>query len=157
MEPLPQDVLFEEQLAYQNVVSRRVKFHYGELDSYLKAFVGDVVAQGGTPRLPCFYSLNNVPMDEMTDIEFFLPINEEMFEPGMGMRFHSYFEVFPTVRGAVHGNLEKHTEYVYALLIASLERRGLEVNAPFFHVFPADGSAYVSVYVGYVDPAETDE
>lgn len=154
MEPLPQDVLFEEQLAYQNVVSRRAKFHYSELGTYMQAFVSDVVAQGGTPKELCFYSLNNVPMDEITDIEFFLPINESFFVSGEGLRFHSYFEVFPTVRGTVTGDLESGTEYVYALLLEFLERRGWEVNAPFFHVFPVDGSPYVSVYLGYVDPAE---
>jgi hypothetical protein len=157
IEPLPQDVLFEEQLAYQNVVSRRAKFHYGELDTYLQAFVSDVVAQGATLKEPCFYSLNNVPMDEMTDVEFFLPINESSFVSGEGMRFHSYFEVFPTVRGTVTGDFETRTEYVYALLLASLERRGWEVNAPFFHVFPADGSPYVSVYLGHMDPTDIDD
>ena len=157
MEPLPQNVLFEEQLAYQNVVSRRATFHYSELDTYLQAFVADVVAQGGTPKEPCFYSLNNVPMDEMTDIEFFLPINQSSFLSGEEMRFHSYFEVFPTARGTVAGDFEGRTEYVYALLLTFLERRGWEVNAPFYHVFPVDGAPYVSVHVGYMDPAATSE
>ena len=157
MEPIPQDVLFQEQLAYQNVVSRRAKFHYSEFDTHMQAFVSDVIAQGGTPRSPGFYSLNNAPMDEFTDIEFFLPIIESSFVPGEGMRFHSYFEVFPTVRGTVTGDFETRTEYVYALLLASLEKRGWEVNAPFFHVLPADGSPYVSVYLGYVNPSEADD
>ena len=157
MQRLPQDVLCEEQLAHQNVVSRRATFHYGELDARVQAFVSDVVAQGGTPTEPCFYSLNNVPMDEMTDVELFIPIIESSFAPGDGMRFHSYFEVFPTVRGTVTGDFTTRTEYVYALLLASVERRGWEVNAPFYHVFPADGSPYVSVYLGYVDPTDIDD
>lgn len=157
MEPLPQDVLFQEQLAYQNVVSRRLKFHYSEFDRHMQAFISDVAAQGATPKAPGFYSLNNVPMDEMTDIEFFLPIIESSFVPGKGMRFHSYFEVFPTARATVVGDFETRTEYVYALLLSALEQQGCEVNAPFFHVFPVDGSPYVSVYLGYIDPREIAE
>jgi hypothetical protein len=154
MDLLPQDVLFEEELAYQNVVSRRAKFHYSKLGEHLTSFLSDVVRQGGTAKGPCFYSLNNVPLDEVTDIEFFLPIQESAFNSGEGMLFHSYFQVSPLAGGTVKGSFETQTEYVYALLLASLERRGLEISAPFFHVFPEDGSPYVSVYVGYVDPTE---
>lgn len=157
MAALPQDVVFDEQLAYQNVVSRRAKFHYSELATHMQTFVSDVLARGGTVKVPCFYSLNNVPMDEMTDIEFFLPIVQDTFDPGENMRFHSYFEVSPTVHGTVTGDFDTQTEYVYALLLASLEQRGWEVNSPFFHVFPADGSAYVSVYLGYRDPTQEDD
>lgn len=157
MSALPQDVLFEEELAYQNVVSYRAKFHYSKLAEYLESFLADVVEQGGTLNGLCFYSLNNVPMDEMTDIEFFLPIQEDDFDAVDGMRFHSYFSVSPLARGTVVGDFEANTEYVYALLLASLEKHGLEVNAPFFHVPAEDGSPYVSVFVGYADPSQVDE
>ena len=55
---------------------------------------------------------------------------------------------------AVTGEVERRTEYVYAQLLAALESRGLRVNAPFFHVFPDDGSAYATVYLGYAEPPE---
>lgn len=156
MDTLPQAVLFGEGLAYQNVVSYRAKFHYSKLGEYAEAFAADVVKLGGTVKGPYFYSLNNVPMDEVTDIEFFLPIQQSAFEAVEGMRFHSYYSLSPLALGTVIGDIETNTEYVYALLLASLERRGLEVNAPFFHVLPEDRSPYVSVYLGYADPLEMD-
>lgn len=147
-------ITFEEKLAYQNVVSRRAKFHYSRLGEHLESFVSDVVRVGGTPKGPYFYSLNNVPMDEITDIEIFIPIQERLLTPEEGMLFHSYFEIGPLARGVVTGDVEDQTELVYAQLLAGLDSRGFVINAPFFHVFPSDGSNYASVYLGYVDPAE---
>lgn len=154
MDALLQAVTFDEKLAYQNVVSRRATFHYSTLGAQLAAFVSDVVRRGGTPKGPYVYSLNNVPLDEITDIEFFLPIREDTFTAEEGTRFHSYFEVGPLVKGIVTGDFEHRTEQVYAQLLAALDGNGLEINAPFFHVLPEDGSKYASVYVGYVDPRE---
>ncbi len=114
----------------------------------------DIVRQGGTPKGPSVYSLNNVPLDEITDIEFFLPIHEAAFRADGGMLFHSSFEISPLVKGIVTGDFENQTELIYARLLAALDANGLEINAPFFHVFPADGSKYASVYVGYADPSE---
>ncbi|GAA4143891.1 DUF5085 family protein [Leifsonia shinshuensis] len=154
MDALLQGVTFDEKLAYQNVVSRRATFHYSALGEQLGSFVSDVVRQGGTPKGPYVYSLNNVPLDEITDIEFFLPIRESTFAAEEGTRFHSYFEVGPLAKGIVAGDFEHRTEQVYAQLLAALDGNGLEINAPFFHVLPEDGSKYASVYVGYVDPSE---
>ena len=154
MDPFLQGITFDEKLAYQNVVSRRAKFHYSKLGEQLESFVSDVVRVGGTPRGPYFYSLNNVPLDEITDIEFFLPIQESVLRPDQGMQFHSYFEICPLAAGIVKGDVESQTELVYAQLLAALDSRGLVINAPFFHAFPSDRSKYASVYLGYVDPAE---
>ena len=63
-------------------------------------FVTKIAAKGYDPKGPFFYSLNNVPMDEMVDIEMFLPIHQNTFAAGDGLRFDSYFEVFPLLRGS---------------------------------------------------------
>ena len=154
MDVLLQAVTFDEKLAYQNVVSRRATFHYSKLGEHLTAFVSDIIRQGGTPKGPYVYSLNNVPLDEITDIEFFLPIRESAFRGEEGTLFHSYFEIAPLVKGIVPGDFEHQTERVYAQLLATLDDHDLEINAPFFHVLPVDGSKYAAVYVGYVDPSE---
>ena len=148
-------VTLGESLAYQNIVSRRATFHYSELGEYLHAFLSDVARHEGTPRGACFYSLNNVPMDEMTDIEFFLPVTHGTPVMGDDLLFHTYFEVAPLARTVVTGHLEQRTEYAYAQLLAALESRELTINTPFFHVFPDDASPYVAVYLGYTDPTKT--
>ncbi|GAB3575462.1 DUF5085 family protein [Leifsonia lichenia] len=154
MDSILQGIAFEEKLAFQNVVSRRAKFHYSELGEHLEAFVSDVARCGGTPKGPHFSSLNNVPLDEITDIELFLPVRESTFRPQEGMLFHSYVEIGPVAHGIVRGDFENQTELVYSQLLAALESRDLTINAPFFHVFPSDGSKYASVYLGYAETTE---
>lgn len=146
-----------ERLAFQNVVSSRSRFHYSALAEHFDEFVACVTATGCDPKGPFFYSLNNVPMDEMVDIEMFLPIRQNTFAAGDGLRFHSYFDVFPLLRGVVKGDFENQTEVVYAHLLATLEANSLDINTPFYHVMQKDGSPNVRVYVGYVDPAQQRE
>ena len=152
MGALARNVTLEERLAFQNVVSRRSKFHYSELSAYLDAFVSEVATAGGTSKGPAFYSLNNVPMDEITDIEIFLPVEEASLDTDAGMRFHSYVEVAPLARCVVAGDFEQQTEFTYARLLAALEQHDLEINAPSFHVLPEDDAEYVAVYLGYASP-----
>jgi hypothetical protein len=143
-------VSFGERLAFQNVVSTRTKFHYSELAERFDAFVSAVTVAGGQPKGPLFYSLNNVPMDAMVDIELFLSIQQSTFSSGEGFRFSSYFEVSPMLRGIVKGDFANQTEVVYAQLLAALEAEGLAINSPFFHVLQKDVSPYALVYLGYV-------
>jgi hypothetical protein len=163
MEVVFHDITPGERLAFQNVVSSRAQFHYSELAERFDAFTADVVALGGEPRGPLFYGLNNVPTDGIVDVEMFLPIRQNTFPGEEGLRFHSYFEVSPLLRGVVTGDFERQTEVVYARLLATLEANDLEMNSPFFHVFQKDVSPYALVYVGYAgragstDPSDTSD
>ncbi|MGO4592448.1 DUF5085 family protein [Leifsonia sp. 2TAF2] len=157
METIFRDVSFGQRLAYQNVVSSRLKFHYTEMGEHFDRFAARIAAKGHSPKGPLFYSLNNVPLDEIVDIEMFLPVQEETFAAEDGLRFHSYFEVFPLLTGVVRGNFETQTERVYAELLATLEANSLEINSPFFHVVHKDSSPYALVFVGYRDASESDD
>ena len=151
METAFRDVTFGERLAYQNVLSTRARFHYSEMAERLNDFVASVTASGGEPRGPLFYSLNNVPMDEMVDIEMFLPIRQATFKVADGLLFHSYFEVKPLLRGVVKSDFENQTEHVYAQLLATLEANQLEINTPFYHLLQSDVTPYALAFVGYRD------
>lgn len=151
-EDAQQRLAFGERLAYQNVVSSRERFHYGELASRFEEFTSAIAQKGYDPKGPFFYSLNNVPMDEMVDIEIFLPIRQGTFDDEPGLLFHSYFEVSPLLRGVVTGDFENRTEQVYAQLLGTLDANGLEINSPFFHVVQSDVSPSAFVYVGYSEP-----
>jgi effector-binding domain-containing protein len=157
METMFRDVSFGQRLAYQNVVSSRLKFHYTEMGEHFDRFAAKIAAKGHNPNGPLFYSLNNVPLDEMVDIEMFLPIHEDTFAAEEGFRFHSYFDVVPLLRGVVRGDFEAQTERVYAELLATLEANSLEINSPFFHVVHKDPSPYASVFVGYRDASQSDD
>ena len=149
------DVALGERLSFQNVVSHRTKCHYTEMAAQFDEFVSQVKATGSEPVGPLFYSLNNVPMDEMVDIETFLPIRQGTFPRHEDFLFHSYVDVSPLLRGIVKGKFEEQTEAVYTQLLATLEANDLEINSPFYHVFQKDPSPFVLVYVGYVDPDQS--
>jgi hypothetical protein len=155
MDGLFHDLSFGHRLALQNVVSCRSTFHYGELAERVDCFASALDDKGCDPNGPFFYSLNNVPLDEIVDLEMFIPIQQDAFASEEGFRFHSYFEVSPLLRGIVKGDFEAQTEMVYAQLLATLEANDLEINSPFFHVVGKDVSPYASVYVGYRDPADS--
>jgi effector-binding domain-containing protein len=157
METVFRDVAFGQRLAFQNVVSSRAKFHYTEMAEHFDRFAARIAAKGCEAKGPLFYSLNNAPTDEMVDLEMFLPIHENTFIAEAGLRFHSYFEVFPLLRGIVKGDFESQTEWVYAELLATLEANNVEINCPFFHVFHKDPSPHALVFVGYRGPSESDD
>jgi hypothetical protein len=155
MDGLFPDISFGHRLAFQNVVSSRSKFHYGELAERVDRFASALADKGCESNGPLFYSLNNVPMDEIVDLEMFTPIQQDAFAAEEGFRFHSYFEVSPLLRGIVTGDFETQTEMVYAHLMATLEANDLQINSPFFHVLRNDVSPYASVYLGYRDPVNS--
>ncbi|QNE37232.1 DUF5085 family protein [Leifsonia shinshuensis] len=153
MEEAPQQrVAFGERLAYQNVVSSRETFHFSELAARFEEFASAIAKRGYDPQGPFFYSLNNVPLDEVVDIEMFLPIRQGTFDDEPGLFFHSYFEMSPLLHGVVGGDFENRTEQVYAQLLGILDANGLVINSPFVHVVHRDASPSVSVYVGYSQP-----
>lgn len=147
------DITWEEKIAYQNVVSSRKKFHYSEMAEEFKVFVSKIVEEGYTLKGPFFYSLNNIPMDEIVDIEMFFPIYENQFmntEKTSNFQFHSYFEIGSVFKGIVAEDFENRTEQIYAELLYTLETNDLEINTPFFHVPAKDGAKYMYIYLGYV-------
>ncbi|WP_158861886.1 DUF5085 family protein [Leifsonia sp. AG29] len=140
---------FGKRLAYQNVLSSRATFHYSELGERFGEFTSAITQNGYDPKGPLFYSLNNVPLDEMVDIEMFLPIRQDSVQPEEGLLFHSYFDVSPLLSGMVTGDFEVQAEHVYAQLLATLDVNGLQQNTPFYHLVRNDIAPYVSVLVGY--------
>ena len=146
-----QNIQLEEKIAFQNVVSQRKKFHYKKMGKEFQHFVSSIVDSGYTLKGPYFYSLNNTPIDEIVDIEMFFPIYENIFDTYKFPQFsyNSYFEIGPVFKNIVTENFEKNTEQIYAELIATLEINNLEVNTPFFHILPEDGTKYIKIFLGY--------
>lgn len=147
MKLLPK-VFTADKISFQNVVSKRAKFYYSEMEENYKNFVSGIIDEGYKLKGPFFYSLNNVPTDEMIDIEMFFPIIENIFEVE-DYQFASYFEITPLLKTIIVGDFDNVTEQSYAELLATLEVNNLNIATPFYHVFPKNGSKYVNLYVGY--------
>ncbi|MGK0551122.1 DUF5085 family protein [Enterococcus faecalis] len=141
-------VFTAEKIGFQNVVSKRAKFHYSEMEKNYENFVSGIADEGYNVKGPYFYRLNNVSKDEMVDIEMFFPIIENTFE-AEGYQFASYFEIKQLFKTIIVGDFDKVTEQSYADLLATLEENNLNVATPFYHIFPQNGSKYVNLYIGY--------
>lgn len=145
---LLKNVEIANKIAYQNVVRKRSKFHYSEMERYYEEFASGIVEAGYTLKGPYLYSLNNVPKDEMVDIEMFFPIQESVFER-KDYQFSSYMEVKSLIKRVVSHDFEILTEQAYAELLETLEMNQLQINTPFYHIVPVNGLQYVEILLGY--------
>ena len=72
---LPIDVVKINHISFQNVVKKRMKFHYSQMEANLDQFISGIVESGYNLEGPFFYSLNNTPLDEIIDVVMFMPIS----------------------------------------------------------------------------------
>ncbi|RSI21902.1 DUF5085 family protein [Streptococcus sanguinis] len=147
---LPINVMKVEKIAFQNVVRKRFSFHYRDMEKYLDQFLSEIVADGYQLKGPFFYSLNNVPLNEIVDIEMFIPILSGSFYME-GYEFSTYFEVRDLLKTVITGDFATMTEVGFAKLVVVLEENNLEIATPFYHIVPKDGLQYLELLVGYCD------
>ncbi|AXQ79537.1 DUF5085 family protein [Streptococcus chenjunshii] len=132
----------------ENVVKKRLTFPVGQMSQEAEAFLDEVASQGLHPKGSLFYSLNNVPYDEMVDIEFFLPIQETEIGQG-GLAFSSYFEMNNTILTVVDHDYNTLAEEAYAKLLWTLDVNHQEVNTPFYHVISQEDPRRITIFLGY--------
>ena len=143
----------KKKAAFQNVVSRREKFPFRYMQDHLKSFLSAIVEEGLTMKGPWFYTLNHPPRGMRVDIEFFCPVNENVYH-GSGLRFRSYMEVGPLLAYRLTHDFYEAPKKVYAELLETLEVNQLKMTAPFFHLYPVGKPAYVDIMVPYAPEDE---
>lgn len=150
---LPIYVVKINHISFQNVVKKRMKFHYSQMEANLDQFISGIVESGYNLEGPFFYSLNNTPLDEIMDVEMFMPISNTICNLD-GYEFSSYFEIENLLKTVVKGNFYTMTEQGFAKLMISLEENDFDIVTPFYHFFPKDGLNYLELLVGYSDISE---
>lgn len=145
---LPENVVKVNKIAFQNVVRQRLSFHYSEMEEHLEQLIKGIVEAGYQLKGPFFYSLNNVPLNEVIEIELFMPISNDLFSL-KGYNFSTYFEISNLLKTIIKGDLKTLTEIEYAKLIIAMEKNDLEMVTPFYHVVPKNGLEYLELLVGY--------
>ena len=145
---LPIDVVKVEKIAFQNVVRKKVSFHYNEMDKNLENFISGIIESGYQVKGPFFYSLYNVPLNEIVDLELFVPIWNDYFQLE-GYEFSTYFEVDNLLKTVIQGNFTELTEVGFAKLILTLEENDLDIATPFYHIISQGELQYIELFVGY--------
>lgn len=141
----------DDSIRYTNVISRRDRFHWQEMEGRLKAFVQELLDAGATLKGPLFYSINNVPMDEYVNTELFMPVHEygNTLSLPSDMRIHSYYAIESMISCCLMHSFETATELGYRILLDYIEQNGLTQTTPIFHVLSGDRSLnYVYIKVG---------
>lgn len=144
-----------DSIKVKNVLSRKYVFHYDEMDTHLEDFMNDVFKHSEEIRGPLFYSINNVPKDEMTNVEFFMPVEDDTVHLMEDMHFQSYFTIENMISICVHNNFEASTEIAYRLLFEYMEENYLRQVTPIFHVLSGDETLpYLFIKIGVVQDLE---
>jgi effector-binding domain-containing protein len=138
-----------DHIRYSNVVSMKYHFHYNDMQDVIKDFIMTLTKQNVTLKGPLFYSINNVPLDEKINGEFFMPIQEESLELLEDICFHSYYSIEDMVSLTLHNNIEQETQIAYKLLLEHIEANNLQQATPIFHIVSGDHDfQYMMVKVG---------
>lgn len=139
----------KDAIRYTNVVSKTYRFHYKNMDDIINQFLFELVQQKVTIKGPLFYSMNNAPMDEMVNAEFFMPIEEDNLEVMKDTYFHSYYSIEDMISICLFDQFEKNTEIAYYMLLEYMELNDLNPTTPFFHIITGDETLqYVFIKVG---------
>ncbi|MGJ7922742.1 DUF5085 family protein [Neobacillus sp. LXY-4] len=139
-----------DHIRYTNVVSRKYRYHYQDIEKVMTDFVSDLVKLNASVKGPLFYSINNVPLDEVVNGEFFMPIHQDSLDIMEDMNFHSYFSIEDMVSICLaSSNFERDTEIAYRMLIDYMELHGLAQVSPIFHiVFRDETLQYIFIKIG---------
>ncbi|WP_338470833.1 DUF5085 family protein [Niallia sp. XMNu-256] len=138
-----------DHIRYKNVISRRYRYHYHDINNVMKEFINDLVQLNVTFKGPMFYSINNVPMDEIVIGEFYMPIEEEFVEGLQDMEFHSYFSIEDMISICIYDDLERKTEMAYLALFQHIEKNNCRQTTPIFHILSGDETLqYMFIKVG---------
>jgi effector-binding domain-containing protein len=138
-----------DHIRYSNVVSAKYHFHYHDIEEVIKDFILKLKQQNATLKGPLFYSINNFPLDEKINGEFFMPIREENFRQDEDQYFHSYYSIEDMVSITIHKNIGQETQIAYKLLLEYFEENGLHQATPIYHIVSGDDEfQYVMIKIG---------
>ncbi|MFZ7946300.1 MULTISPECIES: DUF5085 family protein [Bacillaceae] len=140
-----------DSIRFANVLSRKYRFHYLDMNEALEDFLHDIGSHKGTVRGPLFYSIHNIPSDEVINAEFYMPMEEDWIEPMADMRFHSFYSIENMISLCIAENLEVKTEAAYKLLFEYMKEYSLEQATPIFHVISGDENfQYSFIKIGVI-------
>lgn len=150
-------ILLEDSIRYTNVISKKYRYHYNDMNEIMESFINEIINVNATVKGPMFYSINNVPMDKMVNAELFMPVHEDKVVIKDDMLFHSYYNIENMITFCLYDQFEKTSEIGYSSLLQYMKQNQLRQVTPIFHVFSGDRSLqYLFIKIG-VTPEKKEE
>lgn len=140
-------IRINQNIRYQNVVTRKSYFHYEDMQKELVSFLNAIEAAGVNPVGPLTYALYNAPTDENVFVEFIMSVDSDDVHSDE-LVFQTYYSVENMASTIVFGDYETQMEVAYSALIEFLRQAELESCTPIFHVVDRDRK-YIEVMIGY--------
>lgn len=138
-----------DSLQYRNVVSQPFTTHYSNFGEVIINFFTTVEEAGVTLKGAHFYSLENIPKNEIMIGQLFVSIEEDYAELPGDMKFHSYFSIEDMVSIHVIDHFEEYTEVAYALLLNYIDKNPIQQVTPIFHILNGDKDfPFITVKIG---------
>ncbi|MDS0525609.1 DUF5085 family protein [Clostridium sp. SHJSY1] len=142
----------EDNLRFSNVVSKKVNFHYKNMEEEINNFLMSISDKNLKAKGPFYYSINSLPMSENVEGEFFMPIYEDHIYDLYDLEFHSYYSIENMISTCIYEDIEENTELAYYNLLTYINENNLFQITPIFHIVSGDSSMqYVFIKIGVVE------
>ena len=148
----------KDNIKLSNVVSKKYKFHIKDMEKILFSFLKEIDNNNLIPQGLCFYTINNIPLDEIIEGEFFISVKNELVDELNGLEFQTYFSIENMISTCIYGDFESNTEKAYYVLLKYIEENNLTQITPIFNVMAGDRELqYVYIKVGVAQKLENKE
>lgn len=131
-------VIEGERIMYRNVVWHSYKVHYTEFEKALADFNKKLIKAKLTINGPIFYVLHNFPLDEIMNIDIYVPVEQRYVSRNKGLLFQTYYYIDNMLMSRVKGDFEVNTEIMYAEMFHYIEENNLQIASPMYHVLRGD-------------------
>lgn len=127
-----------DYIRYSDVLSRKYKFYYKDIEGVMDEFINDVKKSGVKIKGPVFYSINDILSDEIVYGQLFAPIESDDIHIPEGMEFSSYFSIENVISICIYDNFEQNAKAGYENLMNYLKENNLEQVTPVFNIIGGD-------------------
>lgn len=127
-----------DELMYKNVVWHSYEIYYKDFEKALEDFNKKLVEAELTVKGPLFYSLNNIPLDEIMQVDIYMPVEQAYVPKDVDLNFQSYLYIDQMIMTRVKGDFETNTEFAYDKLLKHAMEYEFKIVSPIYHIMRGD-------------------
>lgn len=131
-------VIEGERIMYRNVVWHSYEIHYTDFERALDDFNDKLVHAGLSINGPLFYALHNAPLEEIMNIDFYIPVEQTYVPRDTRLLFQTYFYIDGMLMTRVKGDFQKNTEFGYEKIFTYAIENELQICSPMYHILRGD-------------------
>src|SRR5699024_5271051 len=119
-------------------VCHSYEIHYTDFEKALDDFNEKLVQAGLTINGPLFYALHNAPLEEIMDIDIYIPVEQQYVDPATNLLFQSYFYIENMLMTRVKEDFNVNTEKAYEEIFRYAIDVNLQIASTMYHIIRGD-------------------